>query len=485
MNLEESNDFIDRQRKNSNRKRVIVISMVFCAVIAALLAIMILIIKYQDSLKLKMYVDGKQVKLTSTMFTEVDGITYINIREFADLTGYNYQKGEYRKYTEDIESCYISNNFETVAITADTDSYEKYIIPVFQKDQKTPILANLEVTIKSEEEIAEIFKIENPVKLINNTLYMEFKDVIDVFNVQVDLSKENRIYVYTLTYVVSNAIKQLPSLGYTDISGNYENLKALIYGIAVVGRDNMYGVVNTATREEIAGIKYNEIVFVQNVKEFLVTAEKTVGLISSEGNTIIKPTDYDEISVLDQVNGLYLVKKDTDYGVLNRSGDVVVYVEYNEIGYKNTKNFVNQDISNPKLLFNVAIPVEKAGMFGLYDTEGTELLRPLYDGFGYIPEKTDNLNEEGIMIIPETVGIKGIVISQKGQYGIFDVESKSIAVPCVCTKIYSVTKSGQTTYYMEYNGEQIDISKHLEDNNLVSVKKNTNTKTSSEDNLNF
>jgi len=107
MNLEESDLFIERQKKNNAKKRMIMATIVFLAIIVILLIIMIIIISYQDSLKLKMYIDGRIVTITPTLFIQEGEATYINIKEFSEMVRYDYQKGEYKKYTEDIASCYL------------------------------------------------------------------------------------------------------------------------------------------------------------------------------------------------------------------------------------------------------------------------------------------------------------------------------------------------------------------------------------------
>ena len=78
-----------------------------------------------------------------------------------------------------------------------------------------------------------------------------------------------------------------------------------------------------------------------------------------------------------------------------------------------------------------------------------------------------------MLVLPESTGIQGIVINQNGGYGVYDVLAKRIIVPTVCTRIYSVTRAGETTYYMEFNGIQLEVSEYMRNNNLVSVKEDT------------
>ena len=70
MNLEESDKFVEQQIQTEKKKKVVLFSIVLCAILIALLLIMIIYIQYQDSLKLKMYVDGKQVPIGSDLFKQ-------------------------------------------------------------------------------------------------------------------------------------------------------------------------------------------------------------------------------------------------------------------------------------------------------------------------------------------------------------------------------------------------------------------------------
>lgn len=157
-------------------------------------------------------------------------------------------------------------------------------------------------------------------------------------------------------------------------------------------------------------------------------------------------------------------------GVLNRIGKVVIYSDYDEIGFNDMSKYtIEQEIRNNKLLYDECIPVKKEGKYGLFDLEGNELLPVSYDDLGYIKTSKDKNGETSTLIIPTYVGIKGIVVKYDQSYGIYDVNKKEIIIPCVCTRIYSVNKLGKTTYYVEYNGEQIELSSYLEQNNLKSV----------------
>lgn len=487
MNLEESNSFIEAAQKNDRRKKSVVISIIFCAILILILLALIFMIKQKDASTLKMFVDGSQKNITATLFKDVDGQTYVNVKEIAQLIGgYTYTKGEYGTYIDETTSCYLTNDYEIVAISSDLDTFVKYS----EFTAAEPIIAEITVSVKSEKGQSQKYNLENPVKYIDNAIYVPFSALPDMFNAQVDLSEQNRIKIYTLNQIVLNGKNTIGQLGYTMMSNEYENLKAMVYGYAVVGNDSFYGVINLYAPEdnrEVIGLKYDDITFIPNLKDFLTkaTVDKgtVVGVFSSDGSTVITPKEYDEISIYDDETQLYLVSNDNKYGILNRKGEVIVYADYDAIGYESAKNLdLPAGTGSYKVLFNECVVVKDGSKYGLFDIEGNELLSTVYTSFMFDTSRSDSLNvgAKSVFLIPETVGIKGIVISQNDLYGIYDVEAGAIIIPTVCSKVYSITKEAKTTYYLEYNGMTLELEQYLKDNNLVSVKSSKTEETSSE-----
>ena len=472
MNLEQSDKFAEIEQKRDNKRKIVLISIVLCAILVALLTVLIIYIKYLDSLELKLFIDGSQKKISNTLLVEKDNISYINIKEFSEMIGYTYTKGDYQKYNENEESCYINNNIEVVAMTAESKSFTKYIdvnSDAIELTAEGPY--GTEIQVKSENGKYNVFSSDKTVKIINGQLYMPFDMLKDVYNVSVNTNENNRIRIYTLPVLFQNSIKLAAQLGYDTVSGVYENIRAIPYDFLVIGKDNKYGVVDLSQKgKEVLSIKYENLEFIQNTEEFFMSAGTTVGLLDKNGKTIIKPMEYDDISILDEVKQLYLVKKDGKYGVLNRNGDIIVHVDYDEIGLKNSEEFEDnlKNIRNTNLLFDECIIVSADSKYGMFDIDGKELLKTNYEAFGYTTTSSDTSGETSILILPESTGIKGIVVCYDGLYGIYDVNVKNLIIPCACTRIYSITKAGTTTYYMEFNGEQMDINNYLETYNLKS-----------------
>ena len=474
MNFEQSDSFKNELERNARSKKNVVISLVFCAFLVVMLVILIVFLKYQDSITEKMFIDDAQVKIPANLYKIVDNERYVNIKALAELFGYNYTKGIYGEYTEDADSCYVNNNFEIVAVTAGSDKFTKHL----ELGNGELTLGTLEeIGLKHEGEYSEAFKMEKPVIFEDDTLYVPQQYVSPMFNVQVEW-EEYRIRFYTLKYLLEIAQKTMANEGIIEIDKYYENLKAMNYGYLIVGNSTSpdvesteYGVINLLNGDVVISTKYENITFVENSKEFYITAANgTVGILDSKGGTVIAPSEFEKISLLDEENKLYLVEKNNEYGVLNKKGEILVYAEYDDVGI-DIEDFVKEEVNNEALFFEKCIPVKKDEKFGLYDINGTKLLEPVYDGLGYkTPEKTTSSgSEQSCLLIPSYVGINGIVVNYDDKFGIFDVNEGALILPTVFDKIYSIKKEGERTYYISYNGMELELSQYLKENNLNNV----------------
>lgn len=474
MNLEQSDSFKSDLEKNARSKRNVMISIVLCAFLIALLFMMIVLLQYQDSITEKMFLDDTQIAIPKNFYKTVDGERYVNIKELGTLLGYTYTEGLYGVYDEEHkDSCYLQNNFEILTVTAGSQKFTKYL--ELSSDKVT--MGNLKkITLKNEEGYSENFKIEKPVIYEDEILYAPQEYISQMFNIQVDW-QEYRINFYTLNYLVNVAQKVVAKAGLTEMSGYYENIRALNYGYIIVGNStdktasDLFGVISLNDGSEIISKKYDDIVFVENSEEFSITAGNgTVGILNHEGKTVIAPSEFEAISLMDQENKLYLVEKANEYGVLDRNGKIVVYAENDEVGI-DTSSFTSEEIDNNCLFFEKCIPVEKEGKYGLYDIKGNLVLDKIYDGFGYKTRSkvTSSGSEQSVLLIPSYVGINGIVVNLNDAYGIYDINAESLILPTVFEKIYSITESGQKTYYVYYNGQEIDLAQFLKENNLNNV----------------
>lgn len=504
MNLEESEIFSSELAKNNKQKKMVLALIVVLSIILVLLIAATIAVATKEANRFKIFYNGKENKKLPSTFYVVDEATgdyYVSIEMMAALEGYSYNPGEFKKYEETNESCNVSKGVEVTSLIANKDYYYKTIdkstyseyvmLPYGSTNEKEA----LEFNVVSANGSVETFETTKPVKIINDKLYAPLETIRDVFNVRIQYNKKG-ISFQSLNYVYSLIQTKIVEAGYTTISSDFENLRALVYDMAVIaeGEGATNGVISIVDFKPVISAQYSELQFIQNSKEFLAAAvnengERTVGLISATGNTIIKPTEFEDISVLSDKNGLYLVKDGQYYGVLNRDGDEVVYVEYNKIGLSNMSDFPLEDATNQSVLFEKFIPVSLDGKYGLYNLDGEETLKPVYEDLGYriVDEKVVSNREMNVLSIPAELGIKGLVIKHNGLYGVYDMTTEALCIPCVFSKIYAEKKSGVTTYYMVEQGTDtpIRLDQFIEQNNLKNVDADGKLLPQTQTNLNY
>ncbi len=293
MNLEESNSYNEEIESRDRKRRAVMLSIILCGVCIALLFIMIIVISYKDSITEKFFVDGKQVTFSDGLYKDINGVTYINVRTLSKTLGYSYTKGEYKKYNENEDSCYLQNDFEIVSLSAGDESYNKYI----EISKNKPTIAEIPVVAKNESGYVENYIIENPIVFENDTIYVPLESISKMFNIQVSW-QEYRKKMYTLENRIKAAQTSIAKK-YTEMSGYYENLRAIIDGYVVVSKSESdpkyYGVYSLTDNMETISLKYDDMTYIQNVGEFYITVENgTMGLLSADGGTIIAPSEFEE-----------------------------------------------------------------------------------------------------------------------------------------------------------------------------------------------
>ena len=262
------------------------------------------------------------------------GLDYVDINEIAKIIGYEYYRGEYNNpYTEDSNKCYVLSQDEATSFILGSDL-------VYKTDPKN----NLKY---------EYYKLENPVVSINNKLYASMDAIKVAFNSVIQKNEKKILKIYTLSYLYDyyeNKFKE--SNGYTlstmetveterevkqvQTEQKFRNKKALVYGMAVVNKNNKFGVISTS-ENSIIGTKYDNIDFVEERQEFIVTSGKKVGLLSNKGETKID-LDYDSLELLDGRDDYYLASQDSKFGIIKSDEDIVVPIEFDRIFYRIVNN---------------------------------------------------------------------------------------------------------------------------------------------------
>lgn len=452
-------------KKMKNKKLMIAITIIIVILLIASIALAVTIYMLKAE-QFKFYVDGKLISNdSSNMFVFEDENVYVSLKDISSIIGYKYYNGGYKQYTEDTSKCYLENINEVCTFEKDVDTIYKTV---------------------PEELDYTYFKIDMPIKRINGNLYITSKGLSVACNLQFYYDKErNEIQIYTLPYLTQYYISR-----YSDaaIEKNFNNQKALLYGLLVVQNvdnteetsasyDIKYGIHNLED-EEIVGMKYDNIEFIEATEEFIVTtSENKVGIITSKGETRISP-QYDALKQIDKDLNLYLATLNNKKGIIERNGKILVYLEYDEIGIDNTK-FTTNDIKNKYILFDNAIPVKQNDKWGLFDIKGNIILPIEYDGLGCIAGTSSNKNTNNILIIPD---IESIVVSKKYEtdqkrevtyYGIVNSQGE-VLIPTYLETVYSTISAGREEYTMTNAGNSYNVIEYIKQNNIGGKDINSN-----------
>lgn len=452
----------DKNQKSKKVMKIITILIIILLIISISLGIAIYFLKLQQ---FKFVVDGKSISKSDGIFIINEDKVYVSIKDISSVIGYKYYNGGYKQYTEDTNKCYVQSDNE---------------VCMFEKDSN-----KIYKTVPDEIDY-EYFSLNEPVKNINGKLYTTLEDIGKACNLATQYNKEqNRVTINTIQFLANYYTKNYDT---SAVATNFKNQKALLYGLMVVqdvkntdkdvnSKTINYGIYSTSG-EEIVGTKYTDIEFIESTEEFIVkTSENKVGIITSKGETKVKP-QYDKLKQIDKDLNLYLATNNDKQGVIEKNGKILIYLEYDKIGVDLTQ-FQNNDVKNPYLLYDNAIPVKQNEKWGLYDKKGNLILPIEYEGFGCISGTSSDKTLNNLLVIPD---IEGIVVSKKYEleknktvtmYGIVNSLGKELVATGLET-IYSVTNNGRDEYTMIYNGTSIDILEYARRYGLNSQENNTN-----------
>lgn len=338
----------EKQEKESKGRKIIVAIIILLIALIIITAVAIALLQQKENEKTKLSVNGKSVDFSRiTMIRDSNtGENYYSIKSVAQLVGYSFYNGGYKKYSEDKTKCYVECEAEVATLEENSNKIIKS-----NSKEKTNFT---EYTTKK------------PVASHNGVLYINAEAVKIAFNTIVSIDKNtNTIIFNSLPYLANYYKTSVKSLGYSGISDDFNTQKSILYNMLVVKKDDKYGVISTSGTSVIIGNKYNNITYIDCTNEFVVTSDSQTGTLTAEGETKIG-LRYDEIGLLDLKNGLYYAKSGKKYGVLNSNGKVLVRLEYDEIGIDRSY-FPIANMDNDLFLFNNCIPLKRDGKWGIAD----------------------------------------------------------------------------------------------------------------------
>lgn len=400
-------------KPKSKGKKVVLTLLIISIILLVILIALIYLLKGSQPKKTGLYVNEEKKDFVEGLIIDnsTDGKKYISLKDVAPLIGYEYQNGEYLQYEESKTKGYLENSNQIVGFELGSNKIYK--------------------TTQSSDVEFQYYEIKNPIIQNNDKLYIALED----FNTTCDAIIQNNVdtnqtSIYTTDYLVAEYEKLIIEQGvYKSISKDFENQKAIIYNMLIVSKseekdndsNSKYGVITTEMQQIITP-KYKGITYNEYTGNFIVqgTNDK-YGVISNDGQEVIVEVKYDSVRIINYDPLLYEVKLNNKCGVINEKGTIIANTEYDRLGY--------------------------AG------------------------DKTKNQN--GVLIIKEVYENKdGIVVCKDNKYGILNLESGREIAPISSdvTKIYSKEDNkGNKEYYIEFQNQEVLLSKYIEYVNTISV----------------
>lgn len=440
MNLIEESFQNKEEKKKKRTTRIILIAIILVVII--IIAI-ISYLMYIQSTIMRLTIDGQaNEKLKSLLVFENDGTIYAPIKEIASYFGYDSFNGEYSEKSEIQSKCYVQSENE---------------IANFELGQSK--IYKLDLTKKNTDYEYEYIK--KPVKAINGVLYISTEGLEKAFNISFDYNQDtNRITIYTMPYLYKYYANRVLDYGFTSLDSTFVNQKAILNNYLVVSKDDKQQGVIKVDGTTILEPKYDKITYLENSNDFLVENNKKVGVISANSETKIRIM-YDNIELMDRDLGLYVVKQDNKYGVIDVRGTIKINIENDRIGIDISK-FSQNNIKNKYILADNLIPVKKDDYWALYDKNGNQLTEYKYDSFGYIA--SNNREALNLLVIPN---YNVLVACKDEKYTLINAFGSEL-IATVADDIYmTISAEEGRHYYIAINDQRVDAEEWMDLNGIT------------------
>jgi len=422
--------------KKSKAPLIIGISITILLILTALVVWGIMCVK---DMIVTVKVDGKKSdgveQLLYVQTTEEGSKMYIPIVKVAEHFGYEGYVGHYQNKSEDNTKCHVSCEFETAMFTLDSNELIK-------------IIDGTEF---------EYITLDEPVFEKDGELYTTMEGIEKAFNVSIstDAGFKN-INIYTLNYLVQYYAKQLKIEKY-DVE--FTDQKAVLESMMIVEENKKFGVIDVEKLQYILEPKYDEVRYLSATSDFLVKSNNQYGVVAKDNITKIN-TVYDEIKTMDSKIGLYLVKKNNAYGVVNTDGQVVIKLDYKQIGV-DIRDYVQNGVENQYILLNEIIPVKNDdNLWALFNTKGEQMTEFKYSQIGCKLKPVTN--SYPTLIIPS---YKIVVVQNDKYYNLVNVNGEEMISGNILNSVYLKydTSVKQNKFYMAFsnNSKVIDIEEWL------------------------
>ena len=469
MDLFDNEELLKQEKKKVKRNSIIIFSCIAIAII--LIIVIVIVMSYIQSIQIGISVDGVGVPIVEgqTVIYDESNNMFVNIKEVAaKVPQYSYINGKYGENSENTEEGVVQCQSEAVQFSMNSNKIEKIL---FSEDTEDTEYGYMYLTY--------------PVKYQNGILYAYVEDLKTLFNAKVNYNQKTNKVTLTSTETLYTAYQNsIQNLGYTSVDSSYVNKKALASDMIVAKKDSGYGIIRP-DGTEIASPRYSSIKYLETTEEFLVENNGEYGIISNLGQSKI-PMSYEEIKLLDTNSGLYIVKNDDKFGVIDKTGNQILFMEFDQIGVDKTQ-FPSLENGNQYLFYDIIIPVSRDEKWGLYNIRGEEILPVEYDSIGCIVSSRQSASVQNAILLDDYEGIiVGKEISETNRnkkYAVYNPQGDQL-VDFQLDNIYYRTENGRDVYYLEKDGQNGLLDEVFAQNGINKVVKDINSNLDSNININ-
>ena len=437
---EERRKEIERKKKT---KRLVLTGIVLTVVLIIALIVAIAYLVYNPN-RITVFYDGKESPNIESLLTTKkadNGTTeiYIPIKDIASFFKYDSNNGKYTTSFEDENSCYVQTDKEVIVFSLDSD-----------------IITKIDKSTQNEE--YETIKIDYPITKINDKLYMNIYVLRDAFNMYVSNfnEKTKKLEILTLDKILERYTNVVKKNEYKDIDKTFANQKAILKGwLVVISVDGKMGVIDVNGSKKI-GTQYEKITYIPSKEIFLVQINGKLGICEIDEEDGVKELitpQYDELTLIDSENDLYVAKRNGRYGVIDINGVEKIYLDYDGIGV-DINSFKDNGLKSGYVLLDKLIPVKQNNKWIFFVIEETKNLdgtknieckqiNTLFDEIGCIA-KTNKRTVSNLMVLQK---YELVVVRKNKFYGIMDTKGRAVLHPKY-SDVYIDTASGETNYYV-------------------------------------
>ena len=441
MNLIEESFQQKEEKKKKRTKGIVLGAIIF--IILVIIAISCYLF-YVQSTTMRLILDGQSNESLKQIILWKDGNMYFPIKDVASYLGYSSYNGEYSQRSEEQSKCYVQSENEVANFSLNSKTIYKLDLTTTGNDYET-------------------VEVEEAIFAEGGVLYASPEAIQKAFNVSIQYDQNtNRIYIYTLPYLVQSYLPKVLDYGYTEISDVLANQKAILQNMLVVAKEDnsIYGVIDI-NGNTILEAKYDDITYLPEIGDFIVEANGKVGILGSKGESKVQIM-YDSIQLMDSDVGLYVASNNNKYGVIDLRGNIKIYIENDEVGMDITP-FSQNNIKNKYILAGNLIPVKKGELWALYDKNGNQLVDFEYDSFGYIAKT--NRDALSLLVIPD---YEVLVACKDEKYILLNSIGEKLFNAPIADDIYMTISGGQIHYYITVNNQTMDAEQYLDN---IGVRK--------------